>query len=395
MEKIKSDRQNKMILPEAFLTRRQLPSGMEFWLSERDGDIILHPRLPDVRKLYIEVTTGCNLQCRTCIRNVWSDPIAAMNWDTFQRIVDSLKNLPALDRVIFTSFGEPLTHPHILDMIEAVRRFDVAVTVGTNGLLLKPEISKSLIELGVDRVIISIDGGKPETFEAVRGAMLSQVIENMRGLNNAKHQLGSLFPALGAEFVIMKSNCTELSELAALAAELDVSKILVSNVLAYTEEMRKEILYSYEPQEPYKFNGWMVKAGGWVMWATLELPRMHWGANRRCRFVKDKSIVVGWDGGISPCYALSHNYNYFAIDGKQKQVSRYMLGNVKDESLADIWMSEEYARFRSEVNAYYFPSCPDCDLRETCDLRERNEGCWGWNPSCADCLWSQDIIRCP
>jgi MoaA/NifB/PqqE/SkfB family radical SAM enzyme len=125
------------------------------------------------------------------------------------------------------------------------------------------------------------------------------------------------------------------------------------------------------------------------------LTRRHWRTNRRCRFVKDKSIVIGWGGGISPCYALSHNYNYFAIDGKQKQISRYTLGNVKDKSLADIGMSEDYVRFRSEVNAYCSPSCPDCDLRGTCDLRERNEGRWGLNPSCADCLWSQDIIRCP
>ena len=122
---------------------------------------------------------------------------------------------------------------------------------------------------------------------------------------------------------------------------------------------------------------------------------MHWGAERRCRFVQDHAIVVGWDGGISPCYALSHNYSYYAIDGIKKQVERYILGNVNDQSLAEIWMSEDYVRFRSDVKVYHFPSCPDCDLRETCDLRANNEGCWGWNPSCADCLWSQGIVRCP
>ena len=28
-------------------------------------------------------------------------------------------------------------------------------------------------------------------------------------------------------------------------------------------------------------------------------------------------------------------------------------------------------------------------------LRQDNQGCWGPNPSCADCLWAQDIVRCP
>jgi radical SAM protein with 4Fe4S-binding SPASM domain len=104
---------------------------------------------------------------------------------------------------------------------------------------------------------------------------------------------------------------------------------------------------------------------------------------------------VGWDGGVAPCYALSHNYSYFAIDGRKKQVSRYLLGNVNEQPLAETWISEEYMRFRGEVRGFHFPSCPNCDLRESCDLRERNEGCWGWNPSCADCLWAQDIVRCP
>jgi MoaA/NifB/PqqE/SkfB family radical SAM enzyme len=76
-------------------------------------------------------------------------------------------------------------------------------------------------------------------------------------------------------------------------------------------------------------------------------------------------------------------------------VSRYVLGNANERSLADIWMAEDYVRFRGEVHGFHFSSCPNCDLRESCDLRERNEGCWGWNPSCADCLWAQDIVRCP
>ena len=395
MPKIISDDHGRLILPDDFLQRRRLASNVEFWLDEREGELVLRPRLPDVRKLYIEATTGCNLQCRTCIRNVWSDPQAKMSADTFRRLADSLDGLPNLTRVIFTGFGEPLTHPNILEMIEAVRKRNLAVTVGSNGLLLKPDMARELVRLGVDRLVVSVDGVKPETYADVRGAMLSEVLSNIRNLNEAKRELGSLFPALGIEFVVLKSNLAELAELTGLASRLNASRVLVSNVLPYTEEMRDEILYGYEPRPPFKVSGWPVKADAWVMWGTLELPRMHWGAERRCRFVQDKSIVVGWDGGVTPCYALSHTYSYYAIDGRKKQVSRYLLGNANEQSLAEIWMSEDYVHFRGEVRGFHFPSCPNCDLRESCDLRERNEGCWGWNPSCADCLWAQDIVRCP
>lgn len=395
MPLIKSDKEGRLILPEHFLNRRHVPPNAEFWLNEREGDMILHPRIPDARKLYIEATTGCNLQCSTCIRNVWSDPIAAMTQSTFDNILAQLDGLPQLERVVFTSFGEPLTHPHILDMIEAIRKRNLAVSLGSNGLLLTPKVSRELVRLGVDRLVVSVDGVKPETYEEVRGAELHTVLKNLRSLNDVKYEMGSLIPALGIEFVALKSNIHELPSLTGLASHLNAARVLVSNVLPYTEDMRSEVLYGHEPQNPFKSGGFPVWSDAWVTWGSLELPRMHWGAERRCRFVNDRSIVVGWDGGVSPCYALSHNYSYFAIDGRKKQVCRYQLGNVNMTPLAEIWMSEDYTLFRSEVRIFHFPSCPDCDLRDTCDLRELNEGCWGWNPSCADCLWAQDIIRCP
>lgn len=395
MPKVKMNDGSGIRLPGDFLERRHIQPEQEYWLDARNGELILHPCLPDVHKLYLEPTTACNLECRTCIRNTWDDPNQHMSMKTFQRIVDSLDGLPDLKRVVFTSFGEPFTQPRILDMIEAVRKRDLAVTIGTNGLLLNPKICGELVKLGVDRVIISIDGGKPETYAGVRGAMLTEVIEHMRSLNDAKHQYRSLYPHMGIEFVAMRSNIAELDDLVRMAAELNVSRLLVSNVLPYTEELREEVLYGYQPVPPFKASGWALKLDAWVSWATQELPRMHWGAERRCKFVQDHAVVVGWDGSVSPCYALSHNYTYFTVDGCKKRVERYVLGNVNDQSLAEIWQSEDYVLFRSHVKAYHFPSCPDCDLRESCDLRKQNQGCWGWNPSCADCLWAQGIIRCP
>ncbi|HNZ01117.1 MAG TPA: tungsten cofactor oxidoreductase radical SAM maturase [Anaerolineaceae bacterium] len=395
MPKISSDSQGRLILPNDFLQRRHMPPSTEYWLNERQGDIILHPRVPDVQKLYLEATTGCNLQCRTCIRNIWGDPSALMKWDTFEALMNSLDGLPELKRVVFTGFGEPLSHPRILEMIERVRQRGLAVSIGSNGLLLREKMARELVRLGVDRLVVSVDGVKPETYGDVRGAGLSELLDNVRRLNDIKQEVNTLIPALGIEFVVLKSNIDELPALTQLASHLNASRVLVTNVLPYTADMRDQMLYGYDPQPSLDARNWPVHSGAWVTWGSLDLPRMHWGAERRCKFIQDRSMVIGWDGGVTPCYALSHNYSYYAIDGCAKQVERYVLGNVNQQTLADIWMSEDYVLFRSEVRSFHFPSCPNCDLRETCDLRQRNEGCWGWNPSCADCLWAQDIVRCP
>ena len=395
MPKIFADNDGNLILPKNFMERRLMRSCSEYWLDEREGDLILHPRIPNARKLYIEPTTVCNLKCSTCIRNVWGDPIATMTRETFEKILESLDGLPELKRVVFTGFGEPLSHPQILEMVEAIRKHDLSVTIGSNGLLLTPGVARELVKLGVDRLVVSVDGVNPMTYDRVRGADLTRVLDNLHHLNEIKEELKTLMPALGIEFVALRSNYHELEGLRALAVKLKASRVLVSNVLPYSEDMKSEILYGHQPQDPFKSSGFPVQTGAFIAWGNLELPRMHWGAERRCRFVNDHSIVVGWDGGVAPCYALSHNYSYYAIDGRKKEVTRYVLGNVNDSPLSEIWMSEEYTRFRSEVLIFHFPSCPDCDLRDTCELRGLNEGCWGLNPSCADCLWAQDIVICP
>ena len=56
----------------------------------------------------------------------------------------------------------------------------MAVTLGSNGLLLDAEMAHELVKLGVDRLVVSVDGVKPETYASIRGAMLSQVLNNIR-----------------------------------------------------------------------------------------------------------------------------------------------------------------------------------------------------------------------
>jgi hypothetical protein len=73
MPNVRANADGCLILPDEFLARRHMLSETEYPLDERDGDLILHPRLPGVRKIYLEATTLCNLACRTCIRSAWSD----------------------------------------------------------------------------------------------------------------------------------------------------------------------------------------------------------------------------------------------------------------------------------------------------------------------------------
>ena len=118
MPKAKMGPDGAIKIPEEFLRRRRLLQDLEWWIDQRDVGLILLPRLADLRKLYVEPTTDCNLNCRSCIRNVWKDPKAHMELDTLREIVAQAEQFPDLKRVVFSGLGEPLTHPNILDMVQ-------------------------------------------------------------------------------------------------------------------------------------------------------------------------------------------------------------------------------------------------------------------------------------
>ena len=396
MSRVRIDSEGRVPLPDGLRRRYGLKAGEELLLEETETGLVLHPLRADVQKVYLELTTRCNLHCRTCVRNVWEEPLADMSDETFRRTLEGMRGLPELREVVFGGYGEPFVHPRALEYLAAVKGLGVRVTVSTNGTLLDSERAEALVRLGVDVVTVSLDGARPETYGDVRrGADLEAVLSNLETLNRVKREHQTPFPRLQIEFVALKRNVGELPALVDLARRLGANRVLVTHVLPHTPEMVAEALYGRNETPPLPPSiGWPVESDGWLLWGIVELPRMNWGAERRCRFITSRALVVGWDGGVSPCYALSHSYPYY-IFGRRKQVTRYVLGNVNEASLAEIWTSDEYVRFRAEVRRFHFPSCVDCDLRETCDITEANDGCWGWCPSCADCLWAQDIVRCP
>jgi hypothetical protein len=101
MIKIKIDQKGRLIFPELNRDYFDFSSLPEFWLEEKEDAYILHQRLPNVRKIYLEPTTGCNLKCRTCIRQVWEDGEAQMSNSTFQKFLNCLPELPQLERIIY------------------------------------------------------------------------------------------------------------------------------------------------------------------------------------------------------------------------------------------------------------------------------------------------------
>lgn len=350
----------------------------------------LIPIVTDVKKLYIEPTTECNFDCITCIRSSWEEEHAHMAWETFERIIDSAKDLPQLEAVFFGGFGEPTTHPRIFDMIKMVKDLGLKVEMITNGSNLNEEMVNKLIDLKLDGLFVSFDSPDEEEYNEIRpGGDFNNVYQNVVNMERIKQERKTKKPELGIEFVAMKKNFARLPKLIRMAWDLHAKHVIVSNVLPYHESMKDEIVYDIDD------TGCMFGGESLLVAHKANMSFMKLRTERYCKFVKDKSMSINYKGDVSPCYALMHAYKCY-IYGREKQMYPCYLGNVKEKSLREIWQQRGYMNFREAVEDFKFPSCTDCKGLDGCNYTEDNAmDCWGNSPSCAECLWSRRIIACP
>ncbi len=353
------------------------------------NEIVLLPLSPDLRKIYLEVTTECNFSCITCIRHSWNDVMGQMSADVFARLVADFPGLPDLRTVHFGGFGEPMTHPDILSMITRCKSAGYAVEMITNGSLLTEEMASALIDAGLDWLFVSLDGSDSGSYENIRpGADYEEVYGNIMHLQHLKNERRTVFPRIGIEFVATKANFSRLPFMRKVVDELKADRFIVTHMLPYHESMKDEILYD---------QGIDLLGFGWEspLLSVKTAPKMKLETQRTCRFVEGKAAAITWRGEVCPCYAFMHSYDCYIL-GRKKSMTAHNFGNVLTRNLAEIWADPEYATFRWISRNAQYPSCTDCRQADGCILAQTNEqDCWGNKPSCGDCMWARDLIVCP
>ncbi len=74
--------------------------------------------------------------------------------------------------------GEPLLHPHLLELIEVLHAKGLRTHLATNGLMLAPDMAQGLLVAGLDQLVVSHPGISAENFRACRGTDLAPAYES-------------------------------------------------------------------------------------------------------------------------------------------------------------------------------------------------------------------------
>lgn len=167
-----------------------------------------------INYLRLSVTDRCNMRCFYCMPAEGVEKIghdAVLSFEELQLIAESAVGL-GIEKIRITG-GEPLVRAGITGFLEQLSAIPglrhLALT--TNGLLLE-QMADELYRAGVQRLNVSLDSLKPDTFrEITRGGDLARVLA---GLDAAE---AAGFPAPKINVVIMRGiNDSEILDFAEL-----------------------------------------------------------------------------------------------------------------------------------------------------------------------------------
>ena len=271
----------------------------------------------------IEPTNVCNLNCLQCPsgKGNLKREKGEMKFSLFQEIIDSVK-----DHLIYLLLyfqGESFLNENIFRMIKYARENSVYVIINTNGHYIKTERdAENIIESGLNSITFSVDGATEETYKIYRsGGDFNAVINGIKRLTTAKRKLKSKTPGVNLQFIVMKHNQNEISQIKKLAESLKIDRLFLKSAQIYDENDFDDLLPSSNKYRRYdKLNGKLI---------------LKKKMKNRCKRLLLTSVIT-WDGKVLPCcFDKDADFSFGKIVG--------------ENCFKNIWLSEKAAEFRKKV----------------------------------------------
>lgn len=280
----------------------------------------------------IETVNACNARCIMCTVDEWNKSKAdkhMMSEKIFNKFADEIGNYNHwIEQVSLNRDGEPTLDRNITKKVKTLKDKGIKrVIFSTNAQLLTEELSREILEAGLDTLMISIDGIKKETYEKIRvGLNYEKVLKNTINFIKLRNSLNAK-TTLRIRCVEMQENKNELDE--------------------WLEFWKKEI---GDGDSAYimPMHSW----GNQLYSENKEKIRYY--SNRAC-IAPFSAVTIHVDGTIPLC---SHDFN-----------SKHKMGNISSKSIQDIWQNEKFTLYRKH---HKFSNRNRIDICQGCDIWDRS-----------------------
>lgn len=346
------------------------------------------------------VTRRCNLKCVHCYAHAKNMPFNnELNTQQGKELINDLAEFGS--PVMLFSGGEPLVRKDLPQLAAYAVEKGMRAVISTNGTLITPALARTLKEIGLSYVGISLDGMQAinDRFRGVKGAFKSA----LDGIKNSQ----DAGIKVGLRFTINKFNAGEIPEIFRLLEEMDIPRVcfyhlvyagrgsdLVKDDLSHAETRQavdliidetKRLFDKGKPKEvltvdnhadgPYVYLR-MLKEDPERAREVLRLLKWNEGNN------SGRGIgCISWDGEVHADQFWRH----------------HSFGNVKERPFSEIWMdtSEALMGKLKEKKKHVKGRCATCSWLDVCsgNFRVRAEAVSGdvWAPDPACYLTDEEI----
>jgi 12,18-didecarboxysiroheme deacetylase len=346
------------------------------------------------------ITRRCNLKCVHCYAHAKNIPFDnELSTTEGKNLIDDLAEFGV--PVILFSGGEPLVRKDLPELADYAVKKGMRAVISTNGTLITPQTARTLKDIGLSYIGISLDGMEEinDRFRGVKGAFKSA----LEGIENCK-KAGI---KVGLRFTINKSNAGQIPEIFKLLEEMDIPRVCfyhlvyagrgselvkedlsheesrkaVDLILALTKQLHdkgdlKEVLtVDNHADGPYLYLR-LLRENPERAQEVLDLLKMNQG--------NSSGIGIGcvsWDGEVYPDQFWRH----------------YSFGNIRNRPFSEIWTdtSDPLMKKLKEKKKYAKGRCKTCRWLDICagNFRVRSEAVTGdvWAPDPACYLTDEEV----
>jgi MoaA/NifB/PqqE/SkfB family radical SAM enzyme len=293
----------------------------------------VHTHLPP--RLQVELTNACPLSCSSCARNYWDE---ASNADAHMSEATLAALAPLFDaamEVTYGGYGDPTTSPLLGRAVRQAKAAGAAVRVITGGASLTSARIRELCDLGLDRLVLSMDGARDDTLRELRGLPMSAFLGWLRAVREARTP-GSMRPLVQLNFVAQRDNVHELPELVELCDREDIAGIHVFHLNVYENSLRDRSLLT----NPGTARPWFEQAGRDAarLGVFLHLPPLD-GQARSCR-QPFEHLFIRHDGRVRGCCSAAFEPGLYGLE----------VGDLSQDP-ADLWRAPILEQFRAASEA--------------------------------------------
>ena len=288
--------------------------------------------------IYLNMTSACNLHCIYCFaatRVEYGQNNLLL--DDYYRILNEAKQISQYLDINFTG-GEPLLSPNTLPVARYAKKLGFRTRILTNATLINSDNVDEVASC-FDVFKISVDGSTREKHEYYRG------VNTYERTLNAIDLLLKRNKEVNVAMVVTRNNKDDVSNMSKKWGSklifqplFPLGKAKSSDDVALTGQEYFDVLSNDANINPYS--------------NLINILKAHQESRtiKKCA-IGDGEISISCTGDVYPCQLLHHE--------------EFLLGNVKDSSLIEIYNSDKNDLFKHHT-VENISKCKECDFKYLC-----------------------------